>query len=418
MSIRRTRVIGASGYECYPTYCSTIILLSRCLGVSELRLSADIVKLGFVVCGVMGQLVHLPILASLKQCQLVALAELRPRLGEVIAKRYEIPRLYQSHLQMAEDREVDAVVVIVGDDLHVPVATDLLKSGKHVLVEKPLAMNVFDGEQLVKVADEHGAILMVNFMRRYDPGVEWAAETINELKVSGELGELVFARSHRFGNDWYCNLGEPITTDESVPSEPKTKPLWLPNDLTNTYRYINNVYSHNIDLLRHFLGEVETIEFARIDRSSNLEQDRSFASGSAAPPSLTAELSAGGLQLTAVLRFTNVSATLTCGARSGDFWDEATVFYFEDGWVSVKTPPPLLRNVPAQIDVCETGRQVMVVRPKSGWEWSFRRAHEHFLSCVINVTQPQTSGRDALENLRVMEEIFAKYVESRTPPRV
>ena len=53
----------------------------------------DTIRLGFVGCGPMGQLVHLPILAELKQCKVVALAEIRPELRERVGERFGIPTL-------------------------------------------------------------------------------------------------------------------------------------------------------------------------------------------------------------------------------------------------------------------------------------------------------------------------------------
>ena len=83
----------------------------------------DKVRLGFIGCGPMGQLVHLPVLANLNQCDVVALAELRPELGRRVARKYNIPKLYRSHEELAEDPDVDAVVAITGDDSHAPIAS-------------------------------------------------------------------------------------------------------------------------------------------------------------------------------------------------------------------------------------------------------------------------------------------------------
>lgn len=370
------------------------------------------VKLGVVGCGLMAQLVHLPILAELKQCEVVALAELRPELGAQIAEKFGVPRLYRSHKELAEDPEVDAVVAVIGDDLHAAIAIDLLHAGKHVLIEKPLATNVADGEAMVKAAESSNVTLMVNFMKRYDPGVELAARIVTELRDSAELGELESVQTHRFGNDWFCNIGEPIATAEAYPEVARSAPAWLPDGLANTFRHVNNVYCHNLDLLHYFLGDPTGIEFVHIATNPALESQPTFGSGRTGKPWRSQAPSGADMQIIALLRFADVYASMICGSSSGEFWDEETVVRFSNGWVAVKTPPPLLRNVSARVEVCKANDQREMPRLRSAWEWSFRRAHEHFLDCIVNGTTTRSSGRVALENLRTMEAILGKYVES------
>jgi hypothetical protein len=69
------------------------------------------VRLGYVGGGFMAQKVHLPNFTALPDCRVVALAELRPRLGETVRARFGIPRLYPDHRAMLADAEIDAVAV-------------------------------------------------------------------------------------------------------------------------------------------------------------------------------------------------------------------------------------------------------------------------------------------------------------------
>ena len=343
----------------------------------------DKINVGFVGCGLMGQLVHLPILADLEQCDLVALAEVRPQLGQRVARKFNIPKVYRSHEELAADSEVQAVVAITTDDLHASIAKDLLEAGKDVLIEKPLTTNVADGEQMVLTAERSGAILMVSFMRRFDPGVELAKQCIDELRASGEIGEITFVHSHRFGNDWFCNIGVPIETEEAYPEVPKTAPSWLPPDTIDRFRAFNSAYCHNVDLLRHLLGEVERVEFANIGPSGKI----------------------------VVLGFSGTSATIEAGSNPAPFWDEEIKVFFSKGSVHIRLPPPLLRNVAAQVEVFKATGTREVQRPQPPWEWSFRNVHRHFLECVTNRREPRTSGRVSLETLRVTEAILAKHLE-------
>jgi predicted dehydrogenase len=113
-----------------------------------------------------------------------------------------------------------------------------------------------------------------------------------------------------------------------------------------------------------------------------------------------------------VLDFGGFSATLETGSLSAGFWDEETKVYFQDGWVEVKTPPPLLRNVPAQVEIYKAGKQQEVLHPRTAWEWAFRKADEHFLECIMGKEEPRSSGKDALEDLKIMEAIFKRYLQT------
>ena len=75
------------------------------------KIEPGVIRLGYVGCGFMAQNVHLPNFSSLSDCRLVALAENRRALGEAVARRYGIPKLYLEHRQLLEADEVDAVAV-------------------------------------------------------------------------------------------------------------------------------------------------------------------------------------------------------------------------------------------------------------------------------------------------------------------
>jgi predicted dehydrogenase len=76
------------------------------------------VKLGYVGCGFMAQKVHIPNFVSIRDCELIALAEVRTKLGRKVQERYKIPRLYAHHLELAKDPEIEAVAVSADFALH------------------------------------------------------------------------------------------------------------------------------------------------------------------------------------------------------------------------------------------------------------------------------------------------------------
>jgi predicted dehydrogenase len=163
------------------------------------------VRFGYVGCGFMAQKVHLPNFNRISGCELMALAEVRAGLRERVADRYGIPRRYSSHEEMARDPEIEAVGVSAGFTLQGQMARDLLRAGKHVFMEKPMAVTVA-AEEILAASRAGVGRLMVGYMKRYDTGNEAAKAAIDQFRENGELGAVTYARNHGFCGDWIQNL--------------------------------------------------------------------------------------------------------------------------------------------------------------------------------------------------------------------
>lgn len=108
-------------------------------------------------------------------------------------ERYGIPeeKWVTDYMDIVNNKDIDVVTVAIPDQLHKKVSCDLLRAGKHVLCEKPLALTREDVEEIVKVADESGSKFMVGQICRFTPAFEKAKEIIE----AGTLGELYFVES-------------------------------------------------------------------------------------------------------------------------------------------------------------------------------------------------------------------------------
>ncbi len=344
----------------------------------------DKVRLAFLGCGWMGQRVHLPNFLKLENCEVVALCEVRERLGRAVAKRHGIPRYYRSHEELMDLEDVDAVVAITRDELHAPIAIDLLKSGKHVYIEKPMATKVEDAKDMVHAAEKAKRKLMVAYMKRYDEGCLKAKELLDGLKSSKELGEVTFVRVHDFGGDWICNFDEPmITTDEAYPEVKPRQPGWMPEGEVRRFNSFNNVFCHDINLLRWFLGDPGEVKYS------------TFRDG----------------YHNSILGCEGFNVSFETGGVSSKFWDEEIKVYFKHGWVEIRLPPPLLRNVPAQLEVYKADGVQRVEIPYPNWTWSFKNEAQHFINCILENQEPRTSGRDSLKDMIIMEEIYRSFLE-------
>ncbi|MBT7301452.1 MAG: Gfo/Idh/MocA family oxidoreductase, partial [Victivallales bacterium] len=104
-------------------------------------------RVGFVGVGSMGQCAHLRNYATLTgECDVVALAELRPELARRVAARYGVPKVYASASELLAAGNLDAVVASQPFSRHGVLLPELLASGLPLFIEKPLASSVAVGE--------------------------------------------------------------------------------------------------------------------------------------------------------------------------------------------------------------------------------------------------------------------------------
>lgn len=343
-------------------------------------------RIAFLGCGFMGQRVHLPNFLKLENCEVVALCEVREKLGKAVASRYNIPRYCKSHEELMEQKDIDAVIVATRDELHAPIAIDLLNSGKHVFVEKPIATNVEDARQMVYAAERAHKMLMVAYMKRYDDGVIKAKEIVDNLRNSNELGKITFVRIHCFGGEWVCNLDEPmITTDEPYPEVKSRAPQWMPSNEINRFSVFNNVFCHDVNLLRWLLGDPKEVKYSTFHNDYH----------------------------NSILSYKDFNVSFETGHVSSKFWDEEIKVYFENGWVEIYPPPPLLRNVPADVKIYKAGNIQKVEVPYSSWTWSFKNEAQHFIKCIVEDKSPRSDGKDSLKDMIIIEEIYKSFLEGK-----
>lgn len=124
------------------------------------------------------------------------------------------------------DEDVDAVVLATPAVTHHRMTRQALSAGKHVLVEKPLAMSASEGEELVALAEESANILMVGHILRYHPAVV----RLKELIQDGALGKIRYLYSNRL------NIGK-IRTEENI---------------------LESFAPHDISVMLHLVGEQPT----------------------------------------------------------------------------------------------------------------------------------------------------------------
>lgn len=344
------------------------------------------IGVGFVGAGMIGQVAHIGNFSDLRGCRLQAIAELRPNLRRQAAERFHIERTYPSHRELLADPGVDAVVVVTRRTATGPIVRDALDAGKHVLSEKPMAPTRALAQSLVDAAAAAHRKYTIGFMKRHDAGVQQAKKLFDGLKESNELGRVIFVRSYCFGGEFLVGSSDFVMTEEVRPEGLEvwpSAPDWIPQSLAADYAWFLNVFIHDINLLRYFVGKTPHVTAVDLRRPN------------------------GRLVL---FDFGDFPAVLEMAEVDFHEWQEGVEILFEKGRLRLQLPPPLLRNLPAKVELYSGGDRKETLCPNVPWDWAFRRQAEAFITDINTDLEPIASGRDSLEDLSVIEEIWRRHL--------
>lgn len=352
------------------------------------------VRFAYVGCGFVGQTIHIPNFASLPDCHFVALAEARPELGKKVAARYGIEKVYRSHEEIGADPDIEAVGVSAPYALQGSIAEDLLRAGKHVFMEKPMAVSIKRAESIVQAEKEGGARLMVGYMKRYDAGNLLLKKHLDEWKASGEAGKLVLARNHGFGGNWVYAQDPNVPFEKSSdapPPAPDQCPDWLPAERKNSYLGYLQQWTHNINLLRFFLGGAEggTASIKHVD------------------------LDTDGMTGAVIFDINGTRAIVESAYTKFHGWEEHTQIYFEGGWLRTQAPPLMQKGTPATVEIYRAGNETRTPQLTQEFApsgWSYREEAKHFLHSVRSGEPFHSTAQDTLTDVRLFEEIYRKFL--------
>ena len=149
-------------------------------------------RIGIIGAGIMGQW-HARVYQTHPQCQMIAVSDLDREKAQALANQFDIPHVFQSHQEMLSGVDLNLVSVCTPDFAHAGPAIDCANAGKHVLIEKPLAVTVKDAQAIIAAARRNRVKAMAQFSHRWVPAYRQA----KDLLAGGELGEPVLAYARK-----------------------------------------------------------------------------------------------------------------------------------------------------------------------------------------------------------------------------
>ena len=251
------------------------------------------VNVGVIGLGEVAQVIHLPILAALgDRFRLAAVCDASPTLLGAMGDRYGLP----PDARHADDRalvrrpDLDAVLVLTSDEYHADTAIAALRHGKHVLVEKPIALTLADAEAIARARDEAGRQVMVGYMRRYAPAFLQAIaevkrlERISYVRVRDIIGRnrLIIDQAHAVLRP--DDLPAALLADKRARASRMVRAAIgeAPPELVRAYRLLCGLSSHDLSAMRELIGVPERV-VAAAQWAGGTSSPSSSATGASAP---------------------------------------------------------------------------------------------------------------------------------------
>lgn len=331
-------------------------------------------RVGVLGCGVICQAAHLIGSSKARNIHLQAICDVAEDLRNKMAGMYEPDSVYSDYAEMLKDPNVDAVIIGIGDQFHVPCAKQAVQAGKHVFLEKPMGVSIEECEELCKLAEEKGLLLQIGHMKRYDEGLQFAKKFKEE-----KMGKITTYKG------WYCDsVGRYTLTDNVMPilytSEAMKKPKGNPKAELDRY-YLLGHGSHLFDTALYFMGDIDkvTARYVHHEKQHSWLIDCDFADGSI-----------GNLNLIIAI---------------AQQWHEGSEIYGTGGTIFAKTYNPWEFHS-SRVECYDRATDTSVIPAAYDGQF-YRRELEGFADSILN-GKPCT-GATAYDGMQVMRALIATY---------
>ncbi|QMV43394.1 Gfo/Idh/MocA family protein [Cohnella cholangitidis] len=144
------------------------------------------IRWGILGCAAIADRAVIPAIQASLTGELIGIASRDENKAKAKAEQFNIPKSYGSYEAMLADPEIDAIYIPLPNHMHKEWTIAAANTGKHILCEKPLALNAAEAQEMVDYCKEAGVHLAEAFMYRHHPRIA----RVKEIIASGEIGEL------------------------------------------------------------------------------------------------------------------------------------------------------------------------------------------------------------------------------------
>lgn len=354
------------------------------------------IRAGLIGLGEVAQLMHLPILKDLSdRYQVLAVADIAPSLAQAVSKKYDIGSCFTDAEKLIQNPDIDAVFVLSPDPYHARYAAAAIRAGKHVFIEKPVALCSSDVDELIELAEAHPKqVTMVGYMRRFAAPFLKAAEL---LHADSRPVQYIRFRDIILESPFFIGQTRPVIRPEpdEITLEQRAeyqalkkiqlaKAIGLNATLIQQQAYgmLTGLGCHSFSAVRELIGLPKRVHSVLTNAKGehliiSLEYDGFIG----------------------VYELLNDQAVVQ--------FDAAIEIYQGDRLLKIKYETPYIRYQPAALEVIEsTATETKTTKYGPSMTDAFATELIEFHRCVMAGEKPKTTLQDANQDLHLFEEII------------
>jgi len=338
------------------------------------------ITVGVVGCGQIAQIAHLPYLQELPQFEIGALCDISSKVVESLGEKYKVKHLFTDYRDMVKREDLDAI--LIANKNHALPAIAAMEAGKHVLVEKPIAFNLKQADEMIAAAKRNKVKLMVGYMKRYDPAFETAQKIVTQMDGIFMIRVHDFAGTYQINHEIYDLVEASDLSPEIIEETRKQDQADMLQDigtdrldLLDAHDIMIHLAIHDINALHGLYGLPQKLVAASLF-DSNI--------------------------VTALFQYANNVHVVW---ESGSIitlveWDEQIRVWGKDKRIEIRFPFPYLKNAPTLLLIDENdGSAAIKKQITCSFDEAFKREWRHFYDCIVYDHQPRTSAVEAREDL-------------------
>jgi len=294
---------------------------------------------------------HARVFSELPNTELVAVCDVNRERAQSVAEKFEAEEYVKSGTMLKRE-DIEAVSICTWATKLAVEAMKVLKAGKHVFVEKPMANTVQHARRIVDLAEKNGRHVTVGFIERFNPGVQRVKDAIEK----GEIGTTVSATAKRV-SQWPERVGDVgVVKDTAI---------------------------HDIDVMRYLFAQDPIAVYAK----------------------------AGNLRHIKFEDYAQIMLTFEGGKTA--FLEANWLTPYKIRNLSVTGSEAMIHlNYLTQEITIETAGQSLT--PRHAWEEPLKLELQHFADCILNNKVPLVTGYDGLKALQIAEAALKSASKCKT----
>jgi UDP-N-acetylglucosamine 3-dehydrogenase len=294
---------------------------------------------------------HARVFKELEETELLAVCDINAERAKNVAKQFDV-RAYTNMGKMLKRKDIEAVSICTWSLNLAKEALKALKTGKHVLVEKPMATNVKQAEKLLEMAEEKGLHLTVGFLMRFIPGIQHIKNAIENKTI----GNLVCATAKRV-SEWPERIGDVgVVKDTAI---------------------------HDIDIIRYLFGEEPIAVYAKT----------------------------GSMKYKKFEDYAQIMLTFE-GGKSAFIESNWLTPYKTRTLVVTGSKAIMKLDYITQELTIEDAKET--TQPRYHWQEPLKLELQHFANCILKKEKPLITGMDGLKALQIAEAALKSSATGRT----